>query len=157
MNTQENQTPERIEGLGDEDTDWGDYPIDTLLRNEQRTLHDVVRRIKQGSFVVDPDFQRAFIWDEEKQRKLIESVLRRIPLPVFYLAQIAPVETVIDPPSATARRLARLRPAPPARPPDATAAAPVDPALPLSWMNSSSTTRTRRCSTCPPDLKKPDS
>lgn len=87
------QTPilgaEEIEGLGgDEDVGWGDYPIDTLLiRHEQRTVHDVVRRIDQGSFIMDPDFQRAFIWDDEKQSKLIESVLMRIPLPVFYLAE----------------------------------------------------------------------
>jgi hypothetical protein len=80
---------EGIEGLGgDEDAGWGDYPIDTLLiRHEQRTVHDVVRRIDQGSFVMDPDFQRAFIWDDEKQSKLIESVLMRIPLPVYYLAE----------------------------------------------------------------------
>ena len=46
------------------------YPIDTLLiRHEQRTVHDVVRRIDQGSFVMDPDFQRAFIWDDEKQKQ----------------------------------------------------------------------------------------
>jgi len=82
-------TSEEIEGLGgDEDASWGDYPIDTLLiRHEQRTVHDVVRRIGKGSFVMDPDFQRAFIWDIEKQSKLIESVLMRIPLPVFYLAE----------------------------------------------------------------------
>ncbi len=81
--------PEEIEGLGgDEDAGWGDYPIDTLLiRHEQRTVHDVVRRIDQGSFIMDPDFQRAFIWDDDKQSKLIESVLLRIPLPVFYLAE----------------------------------------------------------------------
>jgi len=81
--------PEEIEGLGgDEDESWGDYPIDTLLiRHETRTVHDVVRRIDQSSFVMDPDFQRAFIWDDEKQSKLIESVLMRIPLPVFYLAE----------------------------------------------------------------------
>jgi hypothetical protein len=36
---------------------------------------------------MDPDFQREFIWDEIKQSKLIESVLMRIPLPVFYLAE----------------------------------------------------------------------
>ena len=36
---------------------------------------------------MDPDFQREFIWDEAKQSKLIESVLLRIPLPVFYLAE----------------------------------------------------------------------
>ena len=36
---------------------------------------------------MDPDFQRDFVWDESKQSKLIESVLMRIPLPVFYLAE----------------------------------------------------------------------
>ncbi len=89
MSDQKDQISEEIEGLGgDEDSSWGDYPIDTLLiRHETRTVHDVVRRIDQDSFVMDPDFQRAFIWDDEKQSKLIESVLMRIPLPVFYLAE----------------------------------------------------------------------
>lgn len=80
---------EDIEGLGDSgDSSWGDYPIDTMLiRNETRTVHDVLRRIDKGSFVMDPDFQRDFIWPEDKQSKLVESVLMRIPLPVFYLAE----------------------------------------------------------------------
>lgn len=80
---------EDIEGLGkDEDASLGDYPIDTLLiRNEPRTVHDVLRRIEKGSFVMNPDFQRDFIWPEDKQSKLIESVLMRIPLPVFYLGE----------------------------------------------------------------------
>ncbi len=91
MSEMKDPIAEEIEGLGgDEDSGWGDYPIDTLLiRHEQRTVHDVVRRIDQGSFVMDPDFQRAFIWDDDKQSKLIESVLMRIPLPVFYLAEDA--------------------------------------------------------------------
>ena len=81
--------PEEIEGLdGDEDASWGDYPIDTLLiRQENRTVHDILRRIEKGSFVMDPDFQRDFIWQDDKQSKLIESVLMRLPLPVFYLAE----------------------------------------------------------------------
>lgn len=89
MNTQSNATVEDIEGLGgDEDASWGDYPIDTMLiRPEPRTVHEVLRRIEKGSFVMDPDFQRDFIWDLDKQSKLIESVLMRIPLPVFYLAE----------------------------------------------------------------------
>lgn len=84
------QPEEQVEGLagGDEDRGWGDYPIDTvLIRHEARTVHDVTRRIGQGTYIMDPDFQRDFIWDEEKQSKLIESVLMRIPLPVFYLAE----------------------------------------------------------------------
>ena len=46
-----------------------------------------LRRIKAGAFVMDPDFQRDFIWGDDKQSKLIESVLMRIPLPVFYLGE----------------------------------------------------------------------
>lgn len=84
-----NPADEEIEGISaDEDLSWGDYPIDTLLiRNESRTVHDVLRRVEKGSFVMDPDFQRDFIWHDDKQSKLIESVLMRIPLPVFYLAE----------------------------------------------------------------------
>ncbi len=80
---------ENIEGLDkDEDISLGDYPIDTvLIRNEPRTVHEVIRRIEKGGYIMDPDFQRDFIWPEDKQSKLIESVLMRIPLPVFYLAE----------------------------------------------------------------------
>lgn len=79
---------EDIEGHEDGNGSWGDYPIDeVLIRHENRTIHDVIRRIDQGSYVMDPDFQRDFIWDEKKQSKLIESVVMRVPLPVFYLAE----------------------------------------------------------------------
>jgi hypothetical protein len=50
-------------------------------------VHDVLRRIEKGNFVMDPEFQRDFIWKNDKQSKLIESVLMRIPLPVFYLGE----------------------------------------------------------------------
>ena len=82
---------DEIEGLsGDEDSSWGDYPIDTfLIRNENRTVYDVLRRIKKMAFVMDPDFQRDFIWQDDKQSKLIESILMRIPLPVFYLQKMS--------------------------------------------------------------------
>ena len=81
--------PEEIEGLEDgQSSFWGDYPIDTLLiRHESRTVSDVLRRIKHGRFIMNPEFQRDFIWSEDKQSKLIESVLMRIPLPVLYLAE----------------------------------------------------------------------
>ena len=87
--TQTDEGPEEIEGLGDDQAgSWGDYPIDRLLiRNETRSVHEVLWRIEQNRLVMDPDFQRDFIWDEDKQSKLIESVMMRIPLPVFYLAE----------------------------------------------------------------------
>ena len=89
MTTLAGTEPENIEGLGDSQAaSWGDYPIDALLiRNETRTVHDVLRRIEREEFVMGPDFQRDFIWDANKQSRLIESVVMRIPLPVFYLAE----------------------------------------------------------------------
>jgi len=80
---------EQIEGLGDdEDSSLGDYPLDALLiRSATRTIHDVIRRIKQGALIMQSDFQRDFIWSDNKQSKLIETVLMRIPLPVFYLLE----------------------------------------------------------------------
>ena len=93
MMTQTAADPEEIEekigGLEEDQTaSWGDYPLDAMMiRNENRTVHDVLRRIDEERFVMDPDFQRDFIWSEQKQSKLIESVVMRIPLPVFYLAE----------------------------------------------------------------------
>ena len=79
---------EEPEGLDQGGASWGDYPLDDLLiRHENRTIHDVIRRIDKSNYVMDPDFQRDFIWPEDKQSKLIESVIMRIPLPVFYLAE----------------------------------------------------------------------
>ena len=78
---------EKIEGLAENGT-WGDYPIDDILiRQANRTVYEVVRRINKKQYVMNPDFQRDIVWDEAKQSKLIESAIMRIPLPVFYLAE----------------------------------------------------------------------
>ena len=90
MAEQPDITPEEPEGLrSDNDVlSSDDNSIDTLLiRHESRTIYEIVRRIGQGAYIMDPDFQRDFIWSEKRQCKLIESVLMRIPLPVFYLAE----------------------------------------------------------------------
>ena len=76
------------EGLDTEHNGWGDYPLDDfLIRHETRTIYEVLKRINENRYIMDPDFQRDFVWPEDKQSKLIESVIMRIPLPVFYLAE----------------------------------------------------------------------
>ncbi|MDE2644672.1 MAG: DUF262 domain-containing protein [Bacteroidota bacterium] len=79
---------EALEGLDERNGTWGEYPLDDfLIRSETRTVRDVIRRIDQSYYIMNPDFQRDFIWGVDKQSKLIESVIMRIPLPVFYLAE----------------------------------------------------------------------
>lgn len=64
------------------------YPLeDVMVRSETRTVVEVVKRINTDRYIMDPDFQRDFIWPPEKQSKLIESCVMRIPLPVFYVAE----------------------------------------------------------------------
>ena len=84
-----NTTEDKIEGMGDpQEGLWAGYPLDSLLiRNDHRTVYEVLRRIDRGGYIMDPEFQRDFIWSEKQQSKFIESVVMRIPLPVFYLAE----------------------------------------------------------------------
>ncbi|TAV92044.1 DUF262 domain-containing protein [Rhizobium leguminosarum] len=81
--------PESPEGIDDAGGDgWGDYPLDAVfVRTDQRTVGDVVARITKNRYILDPDFQREFVWEPSKQSKLIESCVMRIPLPVFYVAE----------------------------------------------------------------------
>ena len=89
IRTSEVGTVEQIEGIDTIAGDgWGDYPLDAVfVRTEQRTVGEVVARISKNRYILDPDFQREFVWPNPKQSKLIESCVMRIPLPVFYVAE----------------------------------------------------------------------
>jgi len=47
-------------------------------------VYHALRKIIDGEIVLDPEFQRNFVWDKVRQSRLIESILLRIPLPAFY-------------------------------------------------------------------------
>ncbi|MHC1728326.1 MAG: DUF262 domain-containing protein [Syntrophobacteraceae bacterium] len=75
---------------------WGDYPLDSVfVRQEQRTVAEIIGRIEKGRYILAPDFQRDFVWSPTKQSRLIESCLMRIPLPVFYLAEASDGKIII--------------------------------------------------------------
>jgi hypothetical protein len=63
------ETPEP-EGLDTGASDgWGDYPLDTVfVRTEPRSVVEVLGRIKRKRYVLDPDFQRDFVWSNLKQQ-----------------------------------------------------------------------------------------
>lgn len=79
----------QIEGLADTDDEtWRGYPLDEILiRRESRTINDILQRISRNRYVMNPDFQRDFLWTEKQQSRLIESIIMRVPLPVLYLAE----------------------------------------------------------------------
>lgn len=57
------------------------------VKTTGRTIDLIVRRIDHGEVDLAPEFQRrARVWDAGRKSRLIESLLLRIPLPVFYVA-----------------------------------------------------------------------
>jgi hypothetical protein len=81
-------TDSDVEGYEEQTLNLGGFPIESIMiRPETRSVFEVDRRINADQYVMDPEFQRDFVWEQERQSKLIESALLRIPLPVFYLAE----------------------------------------------------------------------
>ena len=72
------------------DTVQIDEPFDpTLIKIDTKAalVYLVIERISRNEIDLNPDFQRnSGIWDRRRQSRLIESLLLRIPLPVFYMA-----------------------------------------------------------------------
>ena len=70
------------------------------IKIETRTIliQQVVSRVAHGEIDLEPEFQRLHgIWDPTRRSRLIESILLRIPLPVFYVAaDVADSWAVID-------------------------------------------------------------
>jgi hypothetical protein len=49
-------------------------------------LEACLRRIEQETIILAPDFQRNEVWSSEKKSRLIESILLKIPIPMFYVS-----------------------------------------------------------------------
>ncbi|MDC9728353.1 MAG: DUF262 domain-containing protein [Methyloprofundus sp.] len=79
-----------------EETDDSDGDMDTHITNPFSTkdikitnatllLPSLMRRLELGEIDLNPDFQRhADLWNINKMSRLIESILLKLPLPVFY-------------------------------------------------------------------------
>lgn len=84
---------EMLHGVEDEVRDESidlTHPFDPSkirVTTEPRTIDSLVRRIRHDEIDLAPEFQRrARLWKLHKKGQLIESILLRIPLPVFYVA-----------------------------------------------------------------------
>ncbi|MGK4006666.1 DUF262 domain-containing protein [Sorangium sp. So ce1036] len=65
------------------------------IAKAERSIFELHRSWKNGVLRLDPDLQREFVWDYWRKVKLVESVLMRLPLPVFYLSEENEEETLV--------------------------------------------------------------
>jgi len=80
--------------LGTEQTELEDEMEDTpydpekiRVDTKQLSIRQVYDMMNVDDIDLTPDFQRNLVWNELRQSRLIESILLRIPLPIFYFAQ----------------------------------------------------------------------
>ncbi|MEO5351917.1 MAG: DUF262 domain-containing protein [Magnetococcus sp. XQGC-1] len=72
-----------------EDEGSFDTPFDPdsiSIESKVVPMDTLVRRLRQGTINLAPDFQRGFVWDDIRRSRLIESLMLKIPLPMFYVA-----------------------------------------------------------------------
>ena len=61
------------------------YPAKVKITRDQFSLFQLKRKAERQEIIIDPDFQRLFVWGIKEKSELIESILMGIPLPVLYL------------------------------------------------------------------------
>lgn len=60
-------------------------PLDVDIISQAQSLSNVFKRLENNEIDLAPDFQRnADLWNKKEQSRLIESILIKIPLPIFY-------------------------------------------------------------------------
>lgn len=73
----------------DDDNDRLDDPFnpeEISIDSKLVSMDNCLRRLTQGTITLNPDFQRKEVWTEDKKSQLIESLMLKIPLPMFYVS-----------------------------------------------------------------------
>ncbi|NKF14402.1 DUF262 domain-containing protein [Rhizobium phaseoli] len=65
------------------------------METKPLSVFQALRKIERAEIDLSPEFQRAFVWDELKQSRLIESMIIKIPLPAFYIDATTAVRWIV--------------------------------------------------------------
>lgn len=72
----------------DTEEDNVEYPdLQIKIERDQYSIFELKRKYDKGKILMDPSFQRNFVWKPKQKSELIESVIMGIPLPLIYLAE----------------------------------------------------------------------
>ena len=58
-----------------------------FIKPYDRMVKDLVGEIDSGMVILDPDYQRNYVWSNTKASSLVESILLNIPIPVIYASE----------------------------------------------------------------------
>lgn len=65
------------------------YPLNSIrIEKGRMSLYEIKRQYEERKqLVLDPEFQREYVWTQKQKSELIESILMGIPIPIVYLFQ----------------------------------------------------------------------
>ncbi|MEA4821774.1 MAG: DUF262 domain-containing protein [Erysipelotrichales bacterium] len=76
-----------IQGVEEEIEEFKPYDTEKIsIDTKPLSMDACLRRLEQGTIVLAPDFQRNEVWNIDKKSKLIESLMLKIPIPMFYVS-----------------------------------------------------------------------
>lgn len=83
----ENSSLSAGEGVEPENEEFQPFdPEKISIDTKPITMDTCLRRLEQGTIILNPDFQRNEVWTMEKKCRLIESLMLKIPLPMYYVS-----------------------------------------------------------------------
>jgi len=75
------------QGVEEENEEFQPFdPEKISIDTKPITMDTCLRRLEQGTIILNPDFQRNEVWTPEKKCRLIESLMLKIPIPMFYVS-----------------------------------------------------------------------
>ena len=88
-NDEESDMEDQFEEFNESDYDLKFDPSQLDIKTKTPTIDLMMSRIRHSEIILNPDFQRNDrIWKEVDKSALIESILLKIPIPVFYMSAI---------------------------------------------------------------------
>lgn len=73
---------EELETKQEETDDFNEVPpSDIVAYNELRSCADLLRMYEEGQLDIQPDFQREIVWSPSTQTRLIDSLVKQLPIP----------------------------------------------------------------------------
>src|SRR5437879_11347117 len=87
----ENHTPESelevLDGTDEGALDFGDQrQTGVVIEKKDRSLSELHRWYREGRLILDPEWQRNYVWTNQRASRRVESSLIDVPVTVTYLA-----------------------------------------------------------------------
>lgn len=71
-----------IENLQESEDDYNESPpSDIVAYNELRSCADLLRMTQENQLEIQPEFQREVVWNKSMQTRLIDSLVKQLPIP----------------------------------------------------------------------------